>query len=190
MNWLALYLFCFLSAPANSDIPLWPEAFCPLLHGVAVQLEIMGRDELKSWQSRNFAYDLFYIRCWYHQVKNAPRLQDELWRFPDVDTCAACLKANQACFKCIAWNLSQCDIQMNCQDRRDILRNMKLEVEELQNVWSLMHTAASTNCNLFQRRCALSNLQIYLTEDEWRSGTLPLPYPAWFDGQCIVSPQL
>jgi hypothetical protein len=146
----------------------------PTLQTLAVQWEILDPREMRYVLARpeDFSSDLQLLRRRYHELTEAPMLQD-CERFPDRATVNDLLAFNRAYRRHI-------DVRQPVElSRWWELRTVLQETEYLYQVWDKVRDARCEYYYVTVRRKALKDLRDMVGDDAYYSGQLPPYVPVW-----------
>jgi hypothetical protein len=108
------------------------------------------------------------------ELENCPLLQ-ELGRFPSNQTTQSYRSFSQSfCFELSKRIKSGLEV-----DRADILQATLDEAQQMAAPWNNLHDAEASYLSIVERRKSLKFLKQSLSEEDWRSGSLPPIVPTW-----------
>jgi hypothetical protein len=173
-----LLALALITVPAESPTPTTATELSPLvrltLQGLAVQWEILDPREVRYILARpeDFASDLTLLRRRFHDLADAPALEDCL-RFPDRATVNDLLGFNRA-------------YRQHVDVRQPVelahwwgLRAALQETDQLYQIWDTVRDARCEYYYVTVRRQALKRLRDMIGAEAYYSGNLPPCVPLW-----------
>jgi hypothetical protein len=167
-----------LTAPADATDLAGPAEGCatlqPTLQAVAIAWEILDPREVRYVLTRpkDFAADLKLLRRRYHDLADAPPLQDSL-RFPSRDLINQLLSFNRA-------------YRQHLTGRQSLERTSWWELHEtlqeadgLYRIWDTVRDARCDYYYVTARRQALKKLREAIGPQDYYSSCLPPHVPVW-----------
>ena len=167
-----------LTAPADATDLAGPAEGCatlqPALQAVAVGWEILDPREVRYVLTRpeDFAADLKLLRRRYHDLADAPRIQDSL-RFPEREYINKLKEFNEAYRRHLELQRTvESSFAWQCQEALH-------ETDQLYDIWDTLSDARCEYYYVAYRRQALKKLRDMLGPDAYYRGQLPPPVPVW-----------
>jgi hypothetical protein len=144
------------------------------LQALAIQWEILDPREVRYVLTRaeDFASDIKLLRRRYHDLADAPALQD-CQRFPDRSTVSDLLAFNRAYRQHL--DVRQPLELPNWWDLREAVQ----ETDRLYQVWDTVRDARCEYYYVTVRRQALKKLREMIGDESYFGGTLPPHVPLW-----------
>jgi hypothetical protein len=167
-----------LTAPKGSVDLVQPPAgydlLCPTFQKLAIRLEVLDPRETHYIlaRSEDFETDVKLLRCRFHELADAPRL-DEGLRFPDRKMVNDLLTFNRA-FRQYVTSRQSVD-RVHAEELQIALN----EADRLYQIWDAVRDA---RCNYYYvkvRRQALKRLRAMIGVPAFYRGELPPHVPIW-----------
>jgi hypothetical protein len=167
-----------LTAPPDSlvlaDTAGVHQALSPALQAVAVDWEILDARENRYVlaQPQDFLADLKLLQGRYHELINAPRLE-ECSRFPERALVNELMAFNRAYRNDLTTRLALDTVH------EEELRAALTETDQLYRVWDAIRDARCDYYYITVRRQALLQLRELIGAEAYYSGQLPPHVPVW-----------
>jgi hypothetical protein len=160
--------------PETAPLPKITPALRSAMLKLAIDWEIMDPREARLTLVRRQEYraDLSQLRRRYHDLADAPRIQDSL-RFPEREYINKLKEFNEAYRRHL--ELQRTVESSYAWQFQEALR----ETDQLYDVWDTLSDARCEYYYVAYRRQALKKLREMLGPDAYYRGQLPPPVPVW-----------